>query len=292
MFLSSCLKAEETHLITPLNLHSLQLSPQETSRFTFNDTPKYTTYKSIKSIHATLYLQSISHIHTGYNNSSSISTLHWPLCRPPVTQTKQKPGRLRLKPSSAARARARRARARVASRRAHKTQQRLAATARALLAHLYIPPPLPSPSSPPQQRASERGKHTQSSRMRGGVKLVGGGGGGVAATSSSAAAGGGGGHPGMWRTPTPYLFLGFAVMMGLIAVALLVLVCMRRKNHGDAGSSASAAASVKVLVPLDREPKVVVIMAGDTAPSFLASAKPLSSFVLPPPPPPAAAGEP
>ncbi|XP_040381498.1 protein GLUTAMINE DUMPER 6-like [Oryza brachyantha] len=118
--------------------------------------------------------------------------------------------------------------------------------------------------------------------MRGGVKLVGGG--GVAAAAAGA------GHPGMWRTPTPYLFLGFALMMGLIAVALLVLVCTRRKQGGRDGGDAEAASALKVLVPLDREPMAVVIMAGDTAPSFLASAKPLASFLPPPPPP--SAGEP
>uniref|UniRef100_A0A0D9WSC3 Uncharacterized protein n=1 Tax=Leersia perrieri TaxID=77586 RepID=A0A0D9WSC3_9ORYZ len=123
--------------------------------------------------------------------------------------------------------------------------------------------------------------------MRGGgggeVDLVSGGG-GVAAAGKH--------EMGMWMTPTPYLFLGFALMMGLIAVALLVLVCTRRKHHhGGAGDEESSAAAVKVMVPLDREPKVVVIMAGDTAPSFLASAKPLFASFLPtpPPPPPAAA---
>ncbi|GJN38882.1 hypothetical protein PR202_gb27961 [Eleusine coracana subsp. coracana] len=88
----------------------------------------------------------------------------------------------------------------------------------------------------------------------------------------------GGGRPSLWHTPTPYLFLGFAFMMGLIAVALLVLICTRRKP--SSGSSRRGGDdAVRVLVPLDREPKVVVIMAGDTAPSFLASAKPLAAFV-------------
>ncbi|GJM97928.1 hypothetical protein PR202_ga14891 [Eleusine coracana subsp. coracana] len=90
--------------------------------------------------------------------------------------------------------------------------------------------------------------------------------------------GGGGGRPSMWHTPTPYLFLGFAFMMGLIAVALLVLICTRRKP--SSGSSRRGGDdAVRVLVPLDREPKIVVIMAGDSAPSFLASARPLVAFV-------------
>lgn len=86
---------------------------------------------------------------------------------------------------------------------------------------------------------------------------------------------GGGARPSLWHTPTPYLFLGFAVMMGLIAVALLVLICTRRKPSSRSGGGDGEASSVRVLVPLDREPKVVVIMAGDHAPTFLASAKPL-----------------
>ncbi|KAL6874058.1 hypothetical protein ACP4OV_014140 [Aristida adscensionis] len=95
--------------------------------------------------------------------------------------------------------------------------------------------------------------------------------------------GGGGGRPAsLWRTPTPYLFLGFAVMMGLIAVALLVLICSRRKpSSSSRRDEEAAAAAARALAPLDREPKVVVIMAGDLAPSFLASAKPLA----PAPPP-------
>ncbi|XP_066368923.1 protein GLUTAMINE DUMPER 6-like [Miscanthus floridulus] len=104
--------------------------------------------------------------------------------------------------------------------------------------------------------------------------------GGVAPTVLMA--GGGGGRSSLWRTPTPYLFLGFAVMMGLIVVALLVLICTRRKASSSAEDE--KAASVRVLVPLDREPKVVVIMAGDALPSFIAvaSAKPLPLAFTPP----------
>jgi hypothetical protein len=85
----------------------------------------------------------------------------------------------------------------------------------------------------------------------------------------------------MWRTPTPYLFLGFGFMMGLIAVALLVLICTRRKpswrrrGAGIGDEAASSSPSARALAPLDREPKVVVVMAGHDLPSFLASVKPL-----------------
>ncbi|EER88683.1 protein GLUTAMINE DUMPER 6 [Sorghum bicolor] len=101
------------------------------------------------------------------------------------------------------------------------------------------------------------------------VKLMGGG-------------GGGGGPPNLWKTPTPYIFLGLTIMMGVIAVALLVLICTRRRTTSPSSSSSSsdekAAAAARALVPLDREPKVVVFMPGDGhAPSFLASVKPLAA---------------
>ena len=77
--------------------------------------------------------------------------------------------------------------------------------------------------------------------MREGAALVGVGGGET--TASAAATHVGHAHTGLWRTPTPYLFLGFALMMGLIAVALLVLVCTRRKPTGSSrrGSAADEA---------------------------------------------------
>jgi hypothetical protein len=79
--------------------------------------------------------------------------------------------------------------------------------------------------------------------------------------------------PPFWSTPTPYLLVGFAVVMSLIAVALAVLLCSRRKEEGR-----QEVVSVRVL---DREdaavPRVVVVMAGDHAPSFLASAAPFAS---------------
>lgn len=109
--------------------------------------------------------------------------------------------------------------------------------------------------------------------------------GGVAPTTTVLLAGGGG-RPSLWRTPTPYLFLGFATMMALIAVALLALMCARRKaSSSSANGGDEKPASVRVLVPLDREPpKVVVVMAGDALPSFIAVAsarKPLAFAATP-----------
>jgi hypothetical protein len=118
---------------------------------------------------------------------------------------------------------------------------------------------------------------------------------GVGGGDQAAAAAAGHAHTGLWTTPTPYLFLGFAMMMALIAAALLILVCARRKpsssglsRRWSGAAESDASAWGMVLVPLDREPKVVVIMAGDRMPSFIASAKPFAAF----PALTAAAGEP
>uniref|UniRef100_A0ACD5YRQ2 Uncharacterized protein n=1 Tax=Avena sativa TaxID=4498 RepID=A0ACD5YRQ2_AVESA len=88
--------------------------------------------------------------------------------------------------------------------------------------------------------------------------------------------------PPFWSTPTPYLFISFGIVMALIAVALAVLLCSRRKEERRDEDQEevivqAGTMSVRVLAPLDREsPKVVVVMAGDDAPSFLASATPLA----------------
>ncbi|CAD6336193.1 unnamed protein product [Miscanthus lutarioriparius] len=97
---------------------------------------------------------------------------------------------------------------------------------------------------------------------------------GVSGVSVKLMAGAGEAPPSSWRTPTPYIFLGLTFVMGVIAVALLVLICARKKASSSS-SDEKATAAARALVPLDQEPKVVVFMPGDHAPSFLASAKPL-----------------
>ncbi|KAF5743380.1 protein GLUTAMINE DUMPER 5-like [Tripterygium wilfordii] len=84
-----------------------------------------------------------------------------------------------------------------------------------------------------------------------------------------------------WHSPVPYLFGGLAAMLGLIAFALLILACSYWRLSGrledenedqqrdlDNGkeSGDSAEKTVKVY-----EENILVIMAGDGKPTFLAT---------------------
>ncbi|CAL5325962.1 hypothetical protein CsSME_00005327 [Camellia sinensis var. sinensis] len=82
-----------------------------------------------------------------------------------------------------------------------------------------------------------------------------------------------------WNSPIPYLFSGLAVMLGLIAFALVILACSYKKSSSSSSSSSSNssthAGEKPVRPPPEMEPKIVVIMAGDENPTYLA--KPVSS---------------
>ncbi|KAL8504308.1 hypothetical protein ACS0TY_022878 [Phlomoides rotata] len=68
-----------------------------------------------------------------------------------------------------------------------------------------------------------------------------------------------------WQPPVPYLFVGLLATLGLIAFALLLLACSYRKHHGGAADEKDGGRS-------DAEaPPVLVIMAGDAKPTFLAT---------------------
>ncbi|XVE97295.1 hypothetical protein REPUB_Repub03eG0007400 [Reevesia pubescens] len=85
-----------------------------------------------------------------------------------------------------------------------------------------------------------------------------------------------------WHSPVPYLFGGLAAMLGLIAFALLILACSywrlsgRLDNHSEGADAERDVESdekeddsnkqVKVY-----EEKILVIMAGDEKPTFLAT---------------------
>ncbi|XP_016456185.1 protein GLUTAMINE DUMPER 2-like [Nicotiana tabacum] len=81
-----------------------------------------------------------------------------------------------------------------------------------------------------------------------------------------------------WHSPAPYLFAGVAAMLGLIAFALVILACSYRKRSGDdqsqsdieAGAGEKSAGDNLKVMPVF-EVKIVVIMAGDLNPTFLAT---------------------
>ncbi|CAA2987065.1 GLUTAMINE DUMPER 4-like [Olea europaea subsp. europaea] len=77
-----------------------------------------------------------------------------------------------------------------------------------------------------------------------------------------------------WNSPTPYLFGGFALMLGLVAFALIILACSYRKSSSAGESSNDAeekpAKAVDRVLQPEMEPRIVVIMAGETIPSYLA----------------------
>ncbi|CAK9324950.1 unnamed protein product [Citrullus colocynthis] len=81
---------------------------------------------------------------------------------------------------------------------------------------------------------------------------------------------------GNWHSPIPYLFTGLAIVLGLIAIALLILSCSYLHSPPDSDSSptAPAPAPTDEEKPPNRsrdlEPTIVVIMAGDDNPTFFA----------------------
>ncbi|GLJ43177.1 hypothetical protein SUGI_0896360 [Cryptomeria japonica] len=78
---------------------------------------------------------------------------------------------------------------------------------------------------------------------------------------------------GIGKSPIPYLFGGVAAMLALIAVALLILACSFWKlsgHSGEANDDGSVEKKTEVWKEEDSEKKVVVIMAGDAEPTFLA----------------------
>ncbi|CAK9329803.1 unnamed protein product [Citrullus colocynthis] len=87
-----------------------------------------------------------------------------------------------------------------------------------------------------------------------------------------------------WHSPVPYLFGGLAAMLGLIAFALLILACSYWKLSGyldgsdaanrDPDLEAGDGDTQKQPSPVFEE-KILVIMAGEIKPTYLAT--PMSS---------------
>lgn len=85
-----------------------------------------------------------------------------------------------------------------------------------------------------------------------------------------------------WQSPVPYLFGGLAAMLGLIAFALLILACSywklsgyldadRDRRAGEAGADGEKGSAAGAARPAAGfQEHVVVIMAGEERPTFLA----------------------
>ncbi|RDX98612.1 Protein GLUTAMINE DUMPER 2, partial [Mucuna pruriens] len=71
-------------------------------------------------------------------------------------------------------------------------------------------------------------------------------------------------------SPIPYLFGGLALMLALIGLALLILAC----SYSKSSSSTSNEEKTTKRMEVDSEPKIVVIMAGDSNPTYLAKPVP------------------
>ncbi|PKA49440.1 Protein glutamine dumper 3 [Apostasia shenzhenica] len=111
--------------------------------------------------------------------------------------------------------------------------------------------------------------------MRPGATILGGSSPAPAATRT-----GSGAYHSSWHSPVPYLFGGLAAMLGLIAFALLILACSYWRLSGllDGGdgeeTGKEGGAGEEPPSPAYKE-GIVVIMAGDEKPTFLAT--PISS---------------
>ncbi|KAG2715355.1 hypothetical protein I3843_03G075100 [Carya illinoinensis] len=77
----------------------------------------------------------------------------------------------------------------------------------------------------------------------------------------------------LWKSPIPYLFGSLALTLLLIAVALIVLVCSYRKRGSNSpGENEDKPAAAKTMdAVIDTEPRIVVIMAGNDKPTYLAT---------------------
>ncbi|XVE53496.1 hypothetical protein DITRI_Ditri03aG0007900 [Diplodiscus trichospermus] len=85
-----------------------------------------------------------------------------------------------------------------------------------------------------------------------------------------------------WHSPVPYLFGGLAAMLGLIAFALLILACSYWRLSGCLDNNSEGADAERDVESGEKEgdsnkqvkvyeEKILVIMAGDEKPTFLAT---------------------
>ncbi|KAJ0694583.1 putative protein glutamine dumper [Helianthus annuus] len=86
-----------------------------------------------------------------------------------------------------------------------------------------------------------------------------------------------------WSSPIPYLFVGLALMLTLIAFALIILVCTFKKPYSSSRDSSengtgdrdkSSVPEFHVELPVEMEQKLVIVMPGDINPTYLAKPAP------------------
>ncbi|GAA0154307.1 hypothetical protein Leryth_019881 [Lithospermum erythrorhizon] len=87
----------------------------------------------------------------------------------------------------------------------------------------------------------------------------------------------------VFHSPTPYLFSGLASMLILVGLALLILACTYRKSSSHQSSTGDdidddEEKSVNNIMKEEIEQRIVVIMAGDVMPTYLA--QPISSAII------------
>ncbi|TXG57876.1 hypothetical protein EZV62_015705 [Acer yangbiense] len=100
-----------------------------------------------------------------------------------------------------------------------------------------------------------------------------------AVNNSNATTGGVNGHFGHWHSPIPFLFGGLGLMLLLIATALLILACSYRNSSSNLRSENEDKPGKRIgnMMKGETEPKIVVIMAGDQNPTYLAMPNPVSA---------------
>lgn len=94
----------------------------------------------------------------------------------------------------------------------------------------------------------------------------------------------------VWKTPIPYLFGGLTLVLVLMSLALIIIFCSQRKRPSSSSSQEHQEEEdglrVQVMTMVDFEPKILVIMAGQENPTFLAKPiVPLSYCTCQPQPP-------
>ncbi|KAB1211390.1 Protein GLUTAMINE DUMPER 2 [Morella rubra] len=75
----------------------------------------------------------------------------------------------------------------------------------------------------------------------------------------------------LWKSPVPYLFGSLALILLLLAVALIILLCSYRKRASNSSGENEGKPAKIMGTVVDTEPTIVVIMAGDEKPTYLAT---------------------